>query len=128
MRNNKSKTVKVVAKKNIKSILNNWTNEVLETNPTKKDYEDVLDFVEDIVKNVKTEPNYLKLVLKITWLTEESKSAARLLSYIFKTVIHPRGISANKMDNVLEFDHKLIVEELKDTVKELRQLKEKAKA
>lgn len=126
MKNNKSNTVKIVARENIKSVLNTWTTEVLEENPTKKDYENTLSFVEDIIKNAQTGPDYLKLVVRFTWLIEESKFAAKLLNYIFKTVVHSRGISQDKIEDVLEFDHKLIVEELKDAAEELRELKAKA--
>ena len=126
MTKNKPTTIKAVARKNTKEILNTWVSEVLETNPSKRDYESALDFVEDIIEKAQTEPEYLKLVIKLSWLAEESELAAKLLNQIFKTVTHSRSISGGKMNSVLEFDHKLIMAELKDAAEGLRQLREKA--
>ncbi|MCK9186802.1 hypothetical protein M0P48_05220 [Candidatus Gracilibacteria bacterium] len=119
--------VKVIAEKNIRPVLSDWIAEVLESSPTRKNYEDTLSFVEDIIKNAPKEPNYLRLVIRVNWLMQESELAAKLLNHIFETVTHSHGISENKMESILEFDHKLIIEELKDVAKELQHLKTKAK-
>ena len=110
---------KVVAKQNIKPVLKHWVTEVFEPNPVKKDYEDALSFVEDIIKTAQKEPTYLKLLSNLALLIDKSKFADKLLPYIFRTVTHPRG-KIGKL-NSLEFDHKLIMEELQEAAKELRQ-------
>lgn len=130
--NNKSvkkenKIIKVVAKKNIEPVLGDWVIEVFGSNPTRKDYEEALSFVEDIIKNTQKEPNYLKLLANLSLFIERSKFVAKLLPYIFKTVVPSNTKSEIYNVGGLEFDHKLMVEELKDTALKLRQLKEKAK-
>lgn len=126
---NEANMAKVVAEQNLKPVLKHWVTEVFEPDPTNKDYNDALSFVEDILKNVQKQPNYLKLLSELALLMEKSKFAGKLLPFIFKTLIHPRGSSKNKIHNVntLEFDHNLIMGELEDAAKELRRLKKAKK-
>ena len=120
---------KIVTEQNIKPVLKHWVTEVFEPEPTSKDYGDALSFVEDILKNAKKEPNYLKLLSGLALLVERSKFSDKLLPFIFKTLIRPRGSSKNKTGyaNTLKFDHDLIMRELEDAAEELRRLKAKAK-
>ncbi|KKT01276.1 MAG: hypothetical protein UV76_C0001G0034 [Candidatus Nomurabacteria bacterium GW2011_GWA2_43_15] len=127
MKKNKSNAVKVVAEKNIRPVLGGWVTEVFGLNPTRKDYEEALSFVEDIIKNVQKEPNFLKLLASLALSIERSKFVDKLLPYIFRTVVPSSGKSKMYQMEGLEFEHKLIIEELKDTAEELRQLKAKAK-
>jgi len=137
MKKNKSKDkdeeanlVKILAEKNIQSsLLRAWVTEVFEPDPTKKDYDEALSFVEGIIKHAQKEPNYLRLLSKLALLIDESKLSAKLLPFIFQTVVRPYGSSKSKIANAdsLELDHKLIMQELLDTAKELRQLKQKAR-
>ena len=117
--------IKAMAEKNVRPVLGVWVAEVFGPNPTREDYEGALNFVEDILKNAKKEPNYLKLLGNLAFRLDRSKFIEKLLPFIFRTVA-PSG-SKSKIYNVsgLEFDHKLIMEELKDTAEELQELKEK---
>lgn len=121
------KIIKIVAEKNIEPVLSDWVTDVFGSNPTKGDYKDALIFVEDIIKNTQKEPNYLKLLANLSLFIERSKFVGKLLPYIFKTVVPPDIKSEIYKVSGLEFDHKLILEELKDTALELRQLRGKAK-
>ena len=121
------KMVKIVAEKNMKPVLDSWVTEIFGLNPTKEDYKEALSFVEDIIKNAKKEPNYLKLLGDLVLRLESSKFVDKLLPYIFRTVM-PSNSKKEISNRVgLEFEHKLIMEELKDTREELWQLKEKSK-
>lgn len=117
--------IKIMAEKNIEPVLSDWVTEVFGSNPTEEDYKDALIFVEDIIKNTQKEPNYLKLLANLSLFIERSNFVAKLLPYIFKTIVPSDAKSEIYKVVGLEFDHKLILEELEDTAKELRQLKEK---
>jgi hypothetical protein len=128
-KNNVKKEEKVIeelADENIDPVvLNDWVTEIFGLNPTIEDFDYASSFVKDIIKNTEKEPNYLKLLANLAVSIERSKFVGKLLSYIFKTVVPSDSKSAIYKTEGLEFDHKLILAELEDTVKELEQLKEK---
>ncbi len=121
------KIIKIVAEKNMEPVLVDWVSEVFGANPTKEEYESALSFVEDIIKESKKEPSYLKLLGGMVLSIERSKFIGKLLTYIFKTIVPSDSKSEIYNREGLEFDHRLILEELNDTAEELRRLKEKTK-
>lgn len=109
----------------MKPFIGDLVTKVFGKNPNKRDYKDALNFVEDVIKNAKREPDYLKLLGTMALFLERSEFVEKLISYIFRTVIPTKDKSEIYKISGLEFDHELIMEELKDVAKELKTLESK---
>lgn len=127
MKKIKSNIVKKMAEKNMKPFVGGLVTRVFGKNPNKRDYDDALSFIEDVIKNAKREPNYLKLLGTLALFLERSEFVEKLIPYIFRTVVPASDKSEIYKIGGLEFDHELIMEELEDVAKELRALESKIK-